>query len=251
MFGCARASSARTRRPESAGVLGGLALPAALFAFAAALSQGAFGTGTRPEPQQPRVVALPAARLDGTVSLEEALSGRRSERDFAPAGISLAKIAQLLWAAQGITASEGRRTAPSAGALYPLQVYVVASRVETLPPGTYRYDALSHRLIRLSAGHKTAMLARAALNQDWIAQAAAILVVAAIEQRTTRKYGDRGVRYVFMEAGHAAQNILLQSVALGLGATVVGAFDDEGVRSVLGLARSERPLCLVPVGRPR
>jgi len=215
-----------------------MALSVALFAFAAALSQGA-------------VVALPAARLDGAVSLEKSLAARRSERDFAPTAISLSGIAQLLWAAQGITASEGRRTAPSAGALYPLRVYVVASRVETLPPGTYRYDALSHRLIRLSAGPSTATLVRAALDQDWIAQAAAILVISGIEQRTTRKYGERGVRYVFMEAGHAAQNILLQSVALGLGATVVGAFDDNKVRSVLGLAHSERPLYLVPVGRPR
>jgi len=225
-----------------------MALPVALFAFAA-LSQGASATAA--EPQQRGTVALPAARLDGAVSLEKSLAARRSERDFAPTSISLAEAAQLLWAAQGITASEGRRTAPSAGALYPLQIYVVASRVETLSPGTYRYDALSHRLIRLSAGQSTSTLVRAALDQDWIAQAAAILVISGIEQRTTRKYGERGVRYVFMEAGHAAQNILLQSVALGLGATVVGAFDDDGVRSVLSLARSERPLYLVPVGRPR
>jgi len=220
----------------------------ALVAFAAALSQGAFGADA--EPQQRGTVALPAARLDGTVSLEKALAGRRSERDFASVALSLPEIAQLLWAAQGITASEGRRTAPSAGALYPLQVYVIASRVETLPAGTYRYDPLSHRLITLSVGHKAAMLVRAALGQEWIAQAAATFVVSGIEQRTTRKYGERGVRYVFMEAGHAAQNILLQSVALGLGATVVGAFDDNRVRSVLGLAHSESPLYLVPVGRP-
>jgi SagB-type dehydrogenase family enzyme len=159
-------------------------------------------------------------------------------------------IGQLLWATQGTTRG-GHRTAPSAGALYPLEAYLVASRVEGLAPGVYRYEPAAHRLVRLAAGDRSGDLARAAFGQDWLGEAAAIVVLAAVEQRTTAKYGRRGVRYVRMEAGHAAQNVLLQAAALGIGATPVGAFDDARVHKVLGLDAAEQPLYLLPVGRPR
>jgi SagB-type dehydrogenase family enzyme len=202
-------------------------------------------------PEQPHTVALPAARRDGGVTLERALSERRSVREFRAAALSLAEVSQLLWAAQGVTARGGYRTAPSAGALYPLELYAVAARVEQLAPGVYRYDPAGHRLALVGGEDRGVELARAAYGQTWISTAPVILVLAGVERRTTRKYGRRGERYVLLEAGHAAQNALLQAVALGLGATVVGAFDDERVRESLGLETGERPLYLIPVGRPR
>jgi SagB-type dehydrogenase family enzyme len=189
-------------------------------------------------------------RHEGAVALEKALFLRRSVREFRAAPLDLADVGQLLWAAQGST-RDARRTAPSAGALYPLETYLVASHVEGVPAGVYRYQSDAHRLTRLAAGNRAAALALAALGQDWLAEAAAIVVLAAVEQRTTAKYGRRGVRYVWMEAGHAAQNVLLQAAALGIGATPVGAFDDAQVHEVLGLSAAEQPLYLFPLGRPR
>ena len=201
--------------------------------------------------EQPREVVLPAARRDRGLALEKALSERRSAREFTAAALRLTDIAQLLWAAQGVTAPDGCRTAPSAGALYPLEALLVAIRVEELLSGTYRYDGATHRLVRTSGEDCSAELARAAYGQTWLRDAGVIVVLTGIEGRTRRKYGERGVRYVHMEAGHAAQNILLQAVSLGLGAAVVGAFDDEQVRTVLALDAAERPLYLIPVGWPR
>ncbi len=202
-------------------------------------------------PDKTETVVLPARRTDRPFPLEKALNGRRSMREFSAAGLSLSDLAQLLWAAQGSTAGGTHRTAPSAGALYPLEAYVAAVRVEHLAPGVYRYDSSAHRLLRIASEDRSAELARAAYGQAWLREAPAILVLAGVESRTTAKYGQRGVRYVHMEAGHAAQNALLTAVALGLGATVVGAFDDARVHTLLGLGAEERPLYLVPVGRPR
>jgi len=193
-------------------------------------------------------VDLPRPRLDGGLSVERAIAQRRTVREFAPAPLSLAQVGQLLWAAQGITRDDGRRTAPSAGARYPLQVYLVAGSVTGLTPGVYRYEPATQRLHPVAAGDRRADLASAAVGQSWIARAPAILVFGAIESRTTRKYGARGVRYVHMEAGHAAQNVLLQAESLGLAAAPVGAFRDERVAALVGLGRDERPLYLLPVG---
>lgn len=196
-------------------------------------------------------LALPAARTDIGFPLGKALAERRSMREFSRAPLRLAEIAQLLWAAQGVTARGGYRTAPSAGGLWPIEVYVAAARVEQLAPGVYRYEPSAHRLARTSGEDRSAGIARAAYGQAWLSDAPAILVITGVERRTTGKYGQRGVRYVFMEAGHAAQNALLQAVALGLGATVVGAFHDGQVQALLGLDAGESPLYLIPVGRPR
>src|SRR5512144_1512987 len=193
-------------------------------------------------------VSLPSPRPTSAVSLEEALARGRSVRDFADAGLSLEDTAQLLWAAQGITHSEGLRTADSAGALYPLEVYLVAGRVATLPAGIYRHDPRRHQLARTASGDRRRGLASTALHQTWIADAPAVVVIAAVFRRTSVKYGERGERYVHVEAGHAAENVCLQAVALGLGTTVVGAFSDAEVKRLLGFSEEE-PLLLIPVGK--
>jgi SagB-type dehydrogenase family enzyme len=195
-------------------------------------------------------VALPAAQHDGDVALEAALAMRRSTRTLAARPLSLVDVAQLMWAGQGLNRAGGGRTAPSAGALYPLELHLVAGAVTDLPPGLYRYRPARHDLAPDATGDLRVELARVARQQSWIADAAAVLVVAAVERRTAGKYGDRARRYVLLEAGHAAQNIALQAAALGLGCTPVGAFDDDRLHALLDLPREERPLCLLPVGHP-
>jgi SagB-type dehydrogenase family enzyme len=194
---------------------------------------------------------LPAPRLESSRSLERTLLHRRSVREFSATALSLEAAGQLLWAAQGITAEERLRTAPSAGALYPLEVYLVAGRVDGLAPGVYRYDPDEHRLLGRLSGDLRARLGRAALGQAWVGDAPALIVIGAVPERTIWKYGERGERYVFIEAGHAGQNVLLQAVALDLGATVVGAFDDRALRSLLAMPSDEIPCTLIPVGHPR
>ncbi len=196
-------------------------------------------------------IALPEPRRDGEVSVERALAKRRSIRRFAPGPLPLPAVSQLLWAAQGITGPGGLRTAPSAGALYPLEVYLAAGAVEGVAAGLYRYEPGLHRLVLASRGDRRSAITEATFGQDWVADAPAILLVAAVERRTARKYGKRAARYVHMEVGHAAQNVYLQAAALGLATTMVGAFGDEELSRVLGLPDRERPLALLPVGRPR
>ena len=199
----------------------------------------------------PETIALPKPRTDGGLSVERALAQRRTVRDFRDAPLTLAQAAQLLWAAQGITRDDGRRTAPSAGARYPLCVYLVTGSVTGLAPGVYRYDPANLRLELVAAGDRRGRLALAAHGQFWVGRAPVVLAFSAIESRTTTKYGARGVRYVHMEAGHAAENVLLQAEALGLGAGVVGAFHDDTVASLLGLGPGEKPLYLLTVGGKR
>jgi len=189
--------------------------------------------------------------MEGSQSLETLLSLRRSAREFAASALTLAQAAQLAWAAQGISDPRGLRTAPSAGALYPLELYLVAGAVEGLDPGVYRYLPRGHRLERTAEGDRRPQLARAALGQGRLADAPAVFVIGAVYERTAVKYGDRAPRYVQMEAGHAGQNLFLQATALGLGTVVVGAFRNEGVARVLVLPASVKPLSLMPVGAPR
>jgi len=198
-------------------------------------------------PGSPASLDLPAPRTSGPLSLEESLLKRRSVRAFSDEPLTLEQVGQLLWAAQGVTdAGRGFRTAPSAGALYPLVVYVV------LPEGCYSYDPQPHTLTLVARGDKRAVLKQAALGQEAVGQAPAVFVVAAVYERTARKYGqERSPRYVHLEAGHAAQNLLLQAVALDLGAVPVGAFDDAGVRTALSLPADHQPLYLIPAGHSR
>ena len=194
-------------------------------------------------------IALPTPRLESGCSVESALQRRRSVRAFGDEPLALADVAQLAWAAQGVTSADGLRTAPSAGALYPLELYLAARNVDGLAPGIYRYVPEVHRLKQWIEGDHCPELAGGALNQDFVKRAAVVMVLAAVEARTTGKYGERGIRYVHIEIGHAAQNALLQAVALGLSAVVVGAFDDDHVRRPLRMPRSEQALYLIPVGK--
>ena len=213
------------------------------------LSVGALGAGATESDDAD--VALPMPKLVGEVSVERALALRRSVRRFAPGSLALSSVGQILWAAQGVTDPAGFRTAPSAGALYPLEVYLVAGAVRDLRPGVYRYDPGRHALLFVSGGDPRAAVAKAARGQDWVAEAPAIVVLTGHYERTARKYRERAERYVHIEAGHAAQNVTLQAVALGLGTTMVGAFHDERLARVLDLPRRARPLGLLPVGPPR
>ena len=203
--------------------------------------------GSRSAPADP--VKLPEPKYDSKVSLEKAILERRSIRDYADETLTLADVSQLLWAAQGVTDPAGYRTAPSAGALYPLEVYLVAGKVASLPAGIYRYKPRGHELVKIMDGDKRPELCAAALGQTALKQAPASLVLTAIYERTTQKYRDRGIRYVHMEAGHSAQNLCLQAVSLDLGSVVIGAFYDEEVKKVLSLPGSEEPLYAIPFGK--
>jgi SagB-type dehydrogenase family enzyme len=201
--------------------------------------------------ESPAVVKLPGFRPDGRMPLERAILLRRSVRDYRDEPLSLGDVAQLLWSAQGSTSPRGFRTAPSAGALYPLEVYLVAGRVDGLAPGVFRYRPAGHELLKVFEGDRRVELASAALGQSWVKDAPASIVISAVYDRTTGKYRERGIRYVHMEAGHAAQNVCLQAVALELGSVVVGAFVDSDVKKVLHMPESEDPLAIIPVGRMR
>lgn len=204
----------------------------------------------QPSPVTDREIELPAPRRDSSFSLEQALYQRRSIRSYSDAPLSLDDLAQLLWAAQGITDPAGYRTAASAGALYPLEVLVAAGNVTDLAAGVYRYDPHRHVLVLIEEGDRRAALRQAALDQEAVAGGAAVIALAAVYERTTGRYGDRGRQYVHMEIGIAYQNVHLQAVALGLGTVFIGAFDDDRVHAVLGLTAEERPLCLMPLGWP-
>lgn len=195
-------------------------------------------------------VKLPPPRRRGEVSFEELLYTRRSRRSFRREPLALADLGQLLFAAQGIARPPDRRTVPSAGALYPLETDVAVLRVADLKAGVYRYHPREHALESRKEGEFGASLMEAALGQEFLAQAAAVLAFSAVYERTTWKYGKRGVQYVHFEVGCAAQNVHLQAAALGLGTVFVGAFRDHSVARILGLSGEEVPLCLMPVGRP-
>ena len=214
--------------------------------FALSLAKGM--TQAMPEHKS-KTIRLPEPVQDSDTSIEEALSKRRSIRSYKDKPLTLAEISQLLWAAQGITSQGGLRTAPSAGALYPLKIYIVAGNVTDLPDGVYNYRPYKHELVRIVEGDKRNELCNAALGQTSGRNASAVMVFSAVYERTTMKYGDRGIKYVHIETGHAAQNVFLQAVPLNLGAVVIGAFDDEAVKEVLNMSESEQPLYIMPVGR--
>ena len=193
-------------------------------------------------------MSLPSPRQDDKLSVGAALQRRRSVREYASAPIALQAVSDLLWAAQGITSRRGLRTAPSAGALYPLETYVVAGSVADLDPAIYRYSPQQHALTTVVKGDRRQALLAAALGQDWVGQAPCALVICAVFLRTTRKYGDRGVRYAHIEVGHAAQNVYLQAATLGLGTVIVGAFHDDEVRRVIAADPNESPLAIMPIG---
>jgi SagB-type dehydrogenase family enzyme len=195
------------------------------------------------------IIKLPEPKYDSKVSIERALLQRRSIRTYKDEPLTLSEVSQLLWAAQGVTGSRGLRTVPSAGALYPLEVYIVVGSVKKLADGVYKYKHPGHELLKISNGDKRAELYTAALRQGCIKKGAVVFVLSAVYERTTGKYGQRGIQYVHMEIGHAAQNIYLQAASLNLGTVFVGAFYDDQVKAVLNMPDREVPLCIMPVGR--
>lgn len=185
---------------------------------------------------------LPAPQRDGGPALASVLARRRSTRRFAPRDLDDAELGQLLWAGQGVT--DGHRTAPSAGALYPITLRVADVT------GIWRYMPTDHAVVRESAGDHRTAIAASGLSQEALRGAPAIFVITADVNVTARKYGSRAERYATLEAGHVAQNVLLEATALGLGAVPIGAFDDAAVRRAIGLPIAETPLYLIPVGAP-
>lgn len=199
---------------------------------------------------QSNIIELPEPRLESNVSVEQALLNRRSVRNYKNQPMTIAEAGQLLWAAQGITEkSRGFRTAPSAGATFPFEIYLVAGDVSGLAAGIYQYDYHHHRLMLRREGDFRAILSESALGQSSITDGAINIVLTGIYERTRQRYGDRGIRYVHIEAGHIAQNVLLQAVALGLGSVPIGAFNDNKVGERLDIPKNEIPLYILPVGR--
>lgn len=194
---------------------------------------------------------LPNAQTDGTVSLEKTIRVRRTIRSFTSRQLTLEQFTQLLWAAYGITEERGyKRAAASGGACYPMDIYAVVGEdgVKGMDAGIYHYDPMGHRVSLILKGELRQEVARASLGQMWMARPPLSLVICAEYARITSRYGDRGVRYAMIEAGHIGQNVFLQAEALGLGAGIVGAFQDEAVIQVMGIPPSHEPLLIMPVG---
>jgi SagB-type dehydrogenase family enzyme len=194
------------------------------------------------------LIKLPQTEPNPGQPLEQLLAQRRCVRKYAHRSVTLADATSLLWAAQGVNADDDLRTAPSAGALHPIEIYLAAGAVTELVPGIYRYLPSEGAIENSAEGDRRVALARAALGQAWVADAALILIIAADYEHTTSKHGRRGKRYVHMEAGHVAQNVLLMAATLNLGSAVVGAFDDKLVAAATGLDGNQAPLYLLPVG---
>jgi SagB-type dehydrogenase family enzyme len=209
--------------------------------------------GARPAGPPPateaQTLALPRPDLEGKIPLEKVLGQRRSVREYAPGALTLAEAAQLLWAAQGITSPEGKRTTPSARAVYPLQVYLVAAEVTGLAPGVYRYEPKSHALALVTPGDPGAAMAKATPRQDWIARSPAVVVVVGDSALAAQKFGARAERWVALETGCVVQDVFLEATALGLGTVMVGGFEDAALRSALGLPSGWQPFAVMPVGR--
>jgi SagB-type dehydrogenase family enzyme len=195
------------------------------------------------------IIKLPEPKISGGISIEEAIKSRRSIRNYKNESITLEELSQLLWAAQGITGRSRGRAAPSAGATYPLDLYAVVERVSQIDPGFYHYLPKENSLACVMLGRYNAALSDASLGQACVRDAALNLVFAAVYDRTTSRYADRGIRYVSIDVGHASENVYLQCGSIGLGTVAVGAFDDEKVKEALKLKKEESPLYIMPVGR--
>ena len=196
-------------------------------------------------------IDLPKPKFTGSMSLEETIKKRRTKRNFVPIALSQQQLSQILWAAMGITEDEGyKRSIPSAGALYPLDIFAVVGNdgVDDLQAGVYHYQPAHHQIKCIIQADLRKKLAEAALSQMWIARAPITIVITAEYERTRGKYGKRAVRYVHMEVGHAGQNIFLQAESLNLGAGIVGAFSDDRVKEILNIPDEYVPLLIMPVG---
>jgi len=213
------------------------------------------GSASNNEDSNAVKIELPPPAVSGTMSLVDVLWKRRSVREYKDTCLTLQEVSQVLWAAYGISDTViyngfGLHTAPSAGALYPLEVYLVAGNVKGLTSGVYRYHPKGHYLTLVKTGDKRSDLCDASYQQEMIKLAPASLVYSAVFSRNTDKYGDRGrQRYVCMDLGHSGENVYLQATALGIGTCAVGAFTDEDVSKVVGMPKEEEPLYVMPLGK--
>jgi len=195
------------------------------------------------------IVNLPEPALDSDYSIEQALQSRRSVRRYSDKPVDIQTVSQILWSAQGITHEQrGYKTAPSAGAIFPLEIYAAVGNVEGLSAGLYHYISDNHHLVKIHDQDIRTDLSAAALRQTSVRDGAFVVIIAAIYERTTGRYGERGIKYVHMEVGHVGQNIHLQAKSLGLGTVVIGAFIDEEMKRVLNLPEDQIPLYLMPLG---
>ena len=208
--------------------------------------RGVIGDLFRSKPKMPpqyknytdtKIIELPKPEYQG-VPLEEAIEERRSVRNYSKKPITMFQLSRLLFSAQGTTGKmygKHLRTAPSAGALYPFEIYVIANNVESLDQGIYHYGILNHTLELVQYGDFRKAITSAGLKQEMLGDSDVVFGLSAIFDRTRHKYGERGFRYVYMEAGHISQNIYLQAVSLGLGSVGVGAFLDVKVNQLIGV----------------
>jgi len=229
-------------------------LPIAIFTVGIIFASNLFcqenGEETPLQNSSPEIIQLPVPSIDSKTSVEKALLQRRSVRSYKSDPLTISDISQILWAAQGLTEKNyGLRTAPSAGALYPLEIYIAASNVDELKSGLYHYNPKDHTLKKISGGDKRIEVSNASLQQDAIENSSAIIIITAVVKRTSVKYGNRAERYVNIEVGAVGQNIYLQSVSLGLGTVMIGAFKDEALKKVLGFAENENPFAIMPLGK--
>ncbi len=194
-------------------------------------------------------IKLPQPQYEGKVSVEEALKKRRSIRSYKKQSLTIKDISQLLWAGYGVTDINNRKTTPSAGATYPIEIYLVCGEVEGIANGVYRYVPSSHSIIKIKDKDVRNELFNVSLKQSWVKEGSAVIIITADYSKTTKIYGERGNRYVLMEAGIVAQNIHLQAVSLNAGTVIVGAFEDEKVSKIVGLSEKHLPLIIMPVGR--
>lgn len=194
-------------------------------------------------------IALPQPRMESNTSIEEAVANRRSRRNISDAVVELSKLSQLLWAAQGITDRKNNfRAAPSAGAKYPLEIFVFVGNVEQIPAGLYRYIPEGHKLVTISDRDERRALGRSIYHTDRILTPPMTFVISAVYERTELKYGtQRGPRYVHIEAGACAENIALQAESLYLATFVMGAFDDHFAYKACRMDK-EKPLIIMPIG---
>lgn len=205
------------------------------------------------EAAQTTNIKLPSPRYKGNLSVEEAIFKRRSIRSYKNQALSLEEVSQLLWSAGGVTIdgiTGATKAYPSAGGIYPLEIYLVAAEVKGLNKGIYRYNWQKHTITLIKEGDFRRQLTQAALGQGMVQDAPISIVFTAVYSRTTIRYGRRGeIRYVPMDVGGAGQNVHLQAEALGLGTVIIGAFYDEAVKEILG-TKEETPLYIMPVGKP-
>ncbi len=194
-------------------------------------------------------ISLPEPTFMSNTSIENALLSRRSMRIFKPESLSIEEISQLAWAAQGVNDPRGFRTSPSAGAFYPINLYIVTQNVENLPKGIYKYKAEEHELIQIASEENASQFFNSITTQYSLKNPAAIFIFSAKVEQIIASYGSFGKKFLYMEAGHTTQNLYLQTTSLEIGTTMIGGVNEKEIRQALNMSSYEHPLCMMPVGK--